>query len=111
MVDTIKYDDFAKLDLRVATIKSASDIEGTDKLLKLDVEVGEDKRTILAGIKKYYKKEDLVNKQIIIIANLEPRKMKGLESQGMLLAAGGKDEDVCILLQPDKEIKSGTKIS
>jgi methionine--tRNA ligase beta chain len=110
-MEIIEYEDFAKLDLRVATIKNAEDVDGADKLIKLDVELGEENRTILAGIKKYYKKEDLIGKQIIIIANLKPRKMKGLESQGMLLAAGGKDEDVCVLISPEKQVKSGTKIN
>ena len=111
MADMVKYDDFAKLDLRVGTIKKAEDIPDADKLLKLEVEIGSEKRTILAGIKKYYKKEELIGRQIIVIVNLEPRKMKGFESQGMLLAAVGKDEDVCVLISPEKSVKSGLKIS
>lgn len=112
MADLIKYDDFAKLDLRVATIKSAEDIEGADKLYKLTVDLGElGTRIILAGIKKYYKREELKDKQIVVIANLEPRKMKGLESQGMLLAAGTPSDDVCVLVSPDKKVKNGTKIN
>lgn len=110
-MDQIKYDDFAKLDLRVGTIKKAEDIEGADKLLKLEVDLGSEKKTILAGIKKYYKKEELIGKQIIVIANLEPRKMKGLESEGMLLAASSKEEDICVLISPEKPVKSGLKIS
>lgn len=109
----IKYDDFAKLDLRVGTIKSAEDIEGADKLLKLTVDLGKElgSRTILAGIKKYYSKEKLKDKQIIVIANLEPRKMKGLESQGMLLAAGSPESDTCILISPDTKAENGMKIN
>jgi methionyl-tRNA synthetase len=112
MADMIKYDDFAKLDLRVGTIKNVEDIEGADKLFKLSVDLGKEigQRTILAGIKKYYKKEELIEKQIIVIANLEPRKMRGLESQGMLLAAGNKDETKVILLSPEKEIENGSKV-
>lgn len=109
-LNEIKYEDFAKLDLRVATIKKVEDIPDADKLLKLEVEIGKESRTILAGIKKYYKKEELIDKQIIIIANLEPRKMKGFESQGMLLAAGDKDNDVCVLISPEKKVDSGLKI-
>ena len=67
--------------------------------------------TILAGIKKYYKKEELIGKQIIVIINLEPRKMKGLESQGMLLAAASKEDDTCVLISPEKQVKPGAKIS
>lgn len=107
----IKYEDFAKLDLRVGTIKKADDIEGADKLYKLEVDLGTETRTILAGIKQYYDKKSLIGKQIICIVNLEPRKMKGLESQGMLLAAGSKEENVCVLISPEKNVKSGLKIS
>lgn len=109
-INAVKYEDFAKLDLRVGTIKKAEDIEGADKLLKLTVDIDEKKtRTILAGIKKYYKKEELKDKQIIVIANLEPRKMKGIESQGMLLAATSQDS--VVLLSPERKTKSGLKIS
>lgn len=107
----IKYDDFAKLDLRVGTIEKAEDIDGADKLYKLQVDIGTEKRQILAGIKPYYKKEELVGKQIICIVNLEPRKMKGLESQGMLLAAGTDDKSTVVLISPEKKTQSGLKIS
>ncbi len=110
-LNQIKYDDFAKLDLRVATIKKAEDIEGADKLYKLEVDLGTESKQILAGIKQYYSKEELKGKQVIVIANLEPRKMKGLESQGMLLAASSKEENTCILISPEKKAKEGTKIS
>jgi methionyl-tRNA synthetase len=107
----IKYDDFAKIELKVATIKKVEDIEGADKLYKLEVDLGNEKRTICAGIKQHYKKEDLKDKQIIIVANLEPRKMKGIESQGMLLAASNDDHSKVILISPDKKVDSGLKIS
>jgi len=112
MSDIIKYDDFKKVELRVGTIKKAEDIEGADKLLKLEVDLGKEtgKRTICAGIKKYYKKEDLIGKQIVVVVNLEPRKMRGLESQGMLLAAVSDDESKVILLSPDKKAESGWKV-
>jgi len=112
MSDIIKYDDFKKVELRVGTIKKAEDIEGADKLLKLEVDLGKEtgKRTICAGIKKYYKKEDLIGKQIVVVVNLEPRKMKGLESQGMLLAAVSDDDSKVILLSPDKKADSGWKV-
>ena len=110
--EKISYDDFAKLDLRVATIKKVEGIEGADKLLKLEIDLGEEKpRTLVAGIKKYYEKENLIGKQIIIVANLEPRKMKGIESNGMLLAAVSDDKSQVILLMPEKAISPGTKIS
>jgi len=111
MADLIKYDDFAKLDLRVGTIKKAEDIEGADKLYKLEVDVAESKpRIICAGIKKFYSKDELKGKQIIVICNLEPRKMKGIESNGMLLAASNSDDSKVILLAPEKKIDSGSKV-
>jgi len=107
----ISYDDFAKLDLRVGTIKKVEEIEGADKLYKLEVETGKgEKRTICAGIKQNYTKDELKGKQIIVVANLAPRKMKGVESQGMLLAASNEDHSKIILLSPEKKIDSGSKV-
>ncbi len=108
---TIPYDEFAKLDLRVAKIIEAQDIEGKDKLYKLNISLGEEKRTIVAGIKPYYTKEKLKNKKIIIIANLQPAKIGGIESRGMLLAASTSDKKKVILLTPDEDIEEGSKIS
>ncbi len=110
-MNQIPYSEFAKLDLRVATIIKAEDIEGADKLYKLSVDLGKEKRTILAGIKQHYSKDSLKGKQIIVIANLEPRKMKGVESQGMLLAAVSDDHSSVVLLSPDSKVNAGTKIS
>jgi methionyl-tRNA synthetase len=107
----IKYDDFAKVELKVATIKKVEDIEGADKLYKLEVELGNEKRTICAGIKQFYSKEELKEKQVIVVANLEPRKMRGIESQGMLLAASNESHDKVVLISPDKKVDSGLKIS
>jgi methionine--tRNA ligase beta chain len=110
-VKTINYEDFAKLDLRVAEIQNAEDIEGADKLYKLTVSLGEETRTICAGIKQFYNHEDLKGKQIIIITNLEPRKLRGIESQGMLLAASNKDHTTISLLTPDQNMNPGDKVS
>jgi methionyl-tRNA synthetase len=107
-MDTIKYDDFAKIDLRVAKIIVAERVEGSDKLLKLQVEA-DIPRQIIAGIGKSYEPENLVGKNIVIVANLEPRELMGLTSQGMLLA--GKDENGFALLVPEKEIKPGGKVN
>ncbi|MEK6889521.1 MAG: methionine--tRNA ligase subunit beta [Nanoarchaeota archaeon] len=111
MTDKISYEDFAKLDIKVAKILDVEEIPNKDKLYKLSISLGSEKRTIVAGIKQYYKKEELKNKKIIIIANLEPAKIGGIESNGMLLAAGSKEENICVLLAPDKDIKEGMKIS
>lgn len=109
-MDNITFDDFMKMDLRVAEIKSCEDVPGADKLYKLTIDVGEE-RTIVAGIKLYYTKEELVGKKIAVVANLEPRKLRGIESHGMLLAASSEDKSSVVLLTLDREIGNGSKIS
>jgi methionine--tRNA ligase beta chain len=116
----ISYEDFKKIELRVAEILSAERVEGSDKLLKLEVSLGNNEtRQIIAGISKQYSPEDLVppafaeasagRRKIIIVANLEPRKLMGLESQGMLLAASiGATGPV--LLIPDQSIDAGAEV-
>lgn len=112
MEGIINFEDWAKLDLRVGQIKKIEEIENADKLYKLEIDLGKDlgKRTVCAGIKPYYKKEELKNKKIILFANLAPRKLKGIESQGMLLAAVNKNESEVVLLSPEKDIEVGSKI-
>ena len=110
---TIQYDDFAKLDLRVATITEAEAHPNADRLLKLQVELGGETRQICAGVKAYYEPESLVGKQIIIVANLAPRKIRGEESNGMLLAASAMDgEDLAdvVLLAPSKGVPAGSSV-
>jgi methionine--tRNA ligase beta chain len=108
----ISFEDFAKLNLRVATIIKVEDIAGADKLYKLTIDVGElGQRTICAGLKPYYQEGELKEKQIIIVANLAPRKMRGIESQGMLLAASTKNHEKVILISPEKNIENGAKIN
>ncbi|MBW6441316.1 methionine--tRNA ligase, partial [Patescibacteria group bacterium] len=83
----IKFEDFAKIDIRLGTILSAEGVEGSEKLIKMEVDFGEiGKRQIIAGIKAWYSPETIVGKQLPFIINIEPRKMMGLESQGMVLA-------------------------
>jgi len=84
---TVSHDDFKKLDLRVATIKAAERVAGADKLYKLTVSLGAEERTLAAGIAPFKSEDELIGKKIIVVANLEPRKVRGIESQGMLLAA------------------------
>lgn len=103
-------DDFKKLDLRIAKIVSAEPVEGSEKLLKLQVSLGEESRQILAGIAKVYSAEELVGREIVIVANLEPRKLMGEESNGMLLAATRSD-GLPVLLMPEKEVEPGSPIS
>jgi len=106
----ITYDDFAKLELRVATVTAAERVEGSEKLIKLQLDLGEHgSRQIVAGIGKVYEPDQLVTTQIIIVANLEPRSLMGVESHGMLLAAGGQDG--ASLLRPDRPVPPGSKIN
>ncbi|GAI32395.1 unnamed protein product [marine sediment metagenome] len=92
----------------MAKIIEAEKVEGSDKLLKLQIDLGEEKRQIVAGLGRFYQPEDLIGREIVVVVNLEPRKIFSLESQGMLLAADNKDKPV--LLEPDKEVPAGTKI-
>lgn len=107
----VKYEDFAKLDLRVAKVEEAERVKNSEKLIKLTVSLGSEKRTIVAGIGKFYAPEELLNKKIVIIANLEERKLMGITSQGMLLAASTENKEKLTLLTVDSDIEEGAKIS
>jgi len=104
----IKFEDFQKIDLRVGKILEAQKIEGSEKLLKLIVDLGNEKRQLVAGIAKYYEPENLIGKEIVVVTNLEPKKIMGVESQGMLLAADVNGEPVILI--PEKEVPPGTII-
>ena len=108
--EQITYDDFAKMDIRVATILEAQDIPKSKKLLKLTVDTGVDKRTVLAGIKEHYKPEELVGKKIVILANLKLRKMMGYESQGMILMANDPSGKLAFIV-PEQDVENGSYIS
>ena len=105
----IQYDDFAKLDLRIGTITHAEKVEKADKLLKLQVNMGSQIRTIVSGIAQHFKPEDLVDKQVIVVANLAPRKMRGIESQGMILTAEQADGKL-ILVNPNALAENGSEV-
>ena len=109
--ESIKFSDWQKLDLRIGKILEIGNVKGADKLYKLLIDIGKEKRTLVAGLKPYYKPEELKNKTCIVFTNLEPRKIKGIESQGMILAAVNEDESKVQLLQPDKDIGEGSKIT
>lgn len=106
---SVSFDDFLKVDMRVGKIIEASRVEGSDKLLKLKVNFGSEDRQILAGIGKAYEPERLIGRTASFVFNLPPRKMMGLESQGMILAVS--DENGLSILSPDKEMKAGSKLS
>ncbi len=109
---TIAIDDFAKVDLRVALIVAAERVAGTDKLIKLDLDLGYEQRTIVSGIAQFYEADALVGRRIVIVANLKPHKFRGIESRGMLLAAGGHDPGKALgLVTLDIEIPPGTRVS
>jgi len=107
-METISFEDFKKLDIRIGKIISAERVEGSDKLLKLEVDFGEEKRQIIAGLAQFYAPEALVGKECPFAYNLASRMLKGLESQGMILCPSGNDGPV--LLHPDKEISPGSVV-
>jgi len=104
----VSFEEFKKLDLRIRKIMEVEKVEGAEKLLKLKVDLGNEFRQIVAGIAQFYKAEDLVGKEIVVVVNLEPRVLFGLESQGMLLAADM--EGRAVILKPDEQVPTGTKV-
>jgi methionyl-tRNA synthetase len=109
-MEPIKFQDWSKLDLRVGEIMEIETIPGSDKLYKLKIDLGTETRTLVAGLRKHYTKEELENKRCIVFTNLEPKTFKGIQSQGMILASVNADESEVKLLQPDGEIELGSKV-
>ena len=105
----ISIDEFRKIELRIATVKQAEPHPNADKLLVLKVDLGTEERQIVAGIRAHYTPEELVGKQVVVVANLETAKLRGLESQGMVLAAS--DTDRIVILMPEKTVRPGAKVS
>lgn len=106
--DEITIDDFAKIDLRVATVVAAERVPKTDKLIKLQVKIGDEERTIVSGIAQHYEPENLIGKNVIVIANLKPAKLRGIESRGMVLAASDGEGNLVLADAPG--IASGSKV-
>mgnify|MGYP003433362376 CR=1 FL=1 len=106
----IVFDDFAKIDLRVGTILSAEKVEKADKLLKLEVDLGFEKRIIVSGISLHFKPEDILGKQVTVVCNLAPRKMRGIESNGMILMAEDADGKLQFV-NPDTKVANGSGVS
>jgi len=104
----INFDEFKKMDLRVARVIEAEKVKDSEKLLKLKVDLGDEKRQIVAGISQFYQPEDLIGKEIVIIANLESKILAGIKSQGMVLTA---ESERPTILRPEEEVPPGTKIS
>ena len=107
--ENIEYDDFSKMDIRVGTILEAEKVAKTKKLLKLLIDTGIDKRTVVSGIAEYYEPESLIGKQVSILVNLAPKNLKGIESQGMILCAENADGSLSIV-QPDAKVKNGAEV-
>ena len=106
----IEFDDFSKVDIRVGTVIEAENVPKSNKLLKLKINTGIDERTILSGIAKFYSTEEILNKKVMVLINLKPRKMMGFESEGMLLLAEDSDGNLS-LMQPDSEIGDGSVVA
>lgn len=104
----LSFEDFKKMDLRVAKVLEAAEHPNADKLYLLKIEIGDDTKQIVAGVREHYSEEDLVGKNIVVVNNLEPATIRGEESNGMLLAA--KHEGVPVILMPEKDVPSGSEI-
>ena len=110
-MDNIQFDEWNKLDLRIGEIEEVENIEGADKLYKLKVDLGTETRTLVAGIKLYYTKNELEGKRCIVFMNLKPKTIMGIESHGMILAASNGDKSEVKLLQAEGALDLGSKIS
>jgi tRNA-binding protein len=108
---TINYDDFAKLDLRAATVLDCKPHPNADKLLILQIDLGTEQRQICAGLRQHYPAEQLIGKQIVVVANLAPRQMRGEISNGMLLAASDPLTGKVIVISPSENVPAGSKVS
>ncbi|MFQ5916379.1 MAG: methionine--tRNA ligase subunit beta [Candidatus Binatia bacterium] len=108
-VKMITLDDFNKIELKIATIKHAEPHPNADRLLVLKIELGSEERQLVAGIRGHYTVEELIGKQIVVVANMQPAMLRGVESQGMLLAA--RDGEGIVILTPEKRVTAGAKVS
>ncbi len=105
----IKFEDFMKLDIRTARILDAEEVPGADKLYLLTVDIGDETRRMIAGIKPWYAREEIIGKNVVVVANLEPKVIRGVESRGMVLAT--MFDNNLAVLAPDKETPPGSKVS
>ncbi|MEB3774718.1 MAG: methionine--tRNA ligase subunit beta [Desulfurococcales archaeon] len=110
MSEIIEYNDFAKLDLRVGKVVEAEPVPGSRKLVKLIVDIGGEKRQVLAGLAKWYKPEDFIGKYVIVVANLKPKRMAGFISQGMILAAPCGNDEKPVLLTVEEPVEPGARV-
>ncbi len=111
MADTISFNEWKKLDLRVARIIDVKEHPNADKLYLLDVDLGNEKRQLVAGLKNNYSPDELKGKLCVVFTNLEPATIRGIKSEGMVLAAVNEDKSKVFILQPEKDIELGSRIS
>ena len=104
----VSFSDFSKLDIRIGKVLSVEEHPNADRLYVLRVDIGEKEIQLVAGVKNYYSPEELIGKNIVVLANLEHKTLRGVESQGMLLAA--QSQDTVSILSPDKEVPAGSKV-
>ena len=105
--DEISYDDFSKLDLRLAKVTACEEVKRSKKLLKLTVSLGNEERTVVSGIKNWYKPEDLIGKTVVLVANLKPVTLCGVESHGMILCASDPEDRDLAFVSPSKDLPAG----
>ena len=105
----VSFEDFKKLEIRIAQIKEVKEHPDADKLFVINIDIGAETREIVAGIKGFYKPEELIGKKVVAVTNLEPATIRGVKSSAMILVA--KDDNTLALLTPEKEVKLGSKIS
>ncbi len=110
-MENISFADFQKMDIRVGEIKTAEDVPGADKLYKLTVDIGGEVRQLIAGIKIYYPIGELPGKKVLVLANLEPKTIRGVESYGMVLCAHTEDRSQLVCTTVEKDIAAGSKVS
>lgn len=110
MKDMIDINEFAKIELKVGTVLASEKVENADKLLKSSIQIGNETRTIVSGIAKYYKPEDIIGKQVVVVTNLKPVKLRGILSEGMILCAYNQEKDKLVIVSPKKKIASGTEV-
>ncbi|MEK6852654.1 MAG: methionine--tRNA ligase subunit beta [Nanoarchaeota archaeon] len=109
-MNEINLDDWKKIDIRVGKIKEAVNHPNADSLVILKVDLGKEVRQLVAGLKKHYNRQDLKGKNILVLTNLKPVEIRGVKSEGMLLAAVDKSSDKVVLLAPEKDVSSGTRV-
>ena len=107
-MEEISFEDWSKLDIRIGKVLKAEKVEGTDKLMKLEIDIGNEERQVVAGIADVYKTEDLIGREIPILLNLKAKAIKGVESKGMILAV--VVDEKAVLLHPEKEVPVGSKV-